>query len=139
MRKAIYRSAPLLDLWCLNSMLRTIAVMLLASASSSVCLGQDARRKEVPKECAKAIRLHGAFPKGPFHSLSDESYKGSPIIKYQIREDGNVSSAVITRSSGVADIDKKVLEAVERWKYKPRSPGCGVIETEMSVTLDPAS
>ena len=28
----------------------------------------------------------------------------------------------------VADIDQKFLDAISRWKYKPRPAGCGVIE-----------
>jgi len=85
------------------------------------------------------IRVHGSFPKGPFKFLPKEPYRGSPLIKYQIQEDGTVSEATIIRSSGVADIDKRVLNAVTRWKYKPRLVGCGVIETEVSVTIDWAS
>jgi len=54
------------------------------------------------------------FPRGRSSSFPKESYKGSPLIKYQIQEDGTVSSASITRSSGMADIDKKVLDAVAR-------------------------
>ncbi len=61
------------------------------------------------------IRVHGSFPKGPFKFLPKESYKRSPLIKYQIQEGGTVSDAILTRSSGVADIDKKVLDAVARW------------------------
>ena len=114
-----------------------VAVVLLTIGLGSACWAQDTEKKSVPAECTKTIRVHGSFPKGPFRFLSKESYKGSPLIKYQIQEDGTVSNATITRSSGVADIDKKVLDAVTRWKYKPRPVGCGVIETEMSVTFDP--
>jgi len=41
----------------------------------------------------------------------------------------------IVRSSGVADIDKKILEAIAKWKYKPRPSGCGVIENEVTLTI----
>lgn len=82
----------------------------------------------------ETVRVHGSFPKGPFKLLPGESYK-EPLSKYQIQEDGTVSNAIVARSSGVADIDKKVLGAVAHWKYKPRSLGCGVIDTEMSVLI----
>jgi TonB family protein len=115
-----------------------VAAVLLTLGLGSTCWAQDAEKKSVPTaECTKTIRVHGLVPKGPFKFLPKESYKGSPLIKYQIQEDGTVSNATLTRSSGVADIDKKVLDAVARWKYKPRSVGCGVIETEMSLTFDP--
>jgi hypothetical protein len=47
-----------------------------------------------------------------------------------------VSNATVTRSSGVADIDKKERDATAGWDYKPRPVGCGAIETETSVTID---
>ena len=116
-----------------------VAVVLLTIGLGSACWDQDAQKKSVPSECTKMIRVHGSFPKGPFKWLPKESYKGSPLIKYKIQEDGTVSDAFVSRSSGVADIDKKVLDAVAQWKYKPRPVGCGLIETEMSVTIDWAS
>jgi len=82
------------------------------------------------------IRLHSTFPNGPFKFLPKERYKGGPLIKYQVQEDGTVSDATLARTSGVADVDKKVLDAVARWKFKARPVGCGVIDTEMSATID---
>jgi TonB family protein len=117
-------------------MQQKISVLLLTIVLGSACWGEEPQKKSVPPECAKLIRLHGSFPKGPFKFLPKESYKGSPLIKYQIQEDGTVSDVLLSRSSGVADIDKKILNAVVRWKYKPRPAGCGIIETEMSVTID---
>jgi TonB family protein len=113
-----------------------IEVVLLTIGLWSACWGQDAQKKNVPAECKKAIRLHGTFPDGPFKFLPKESYKGGPLIKYQVQENGTVSNATLARSSGVADIDKKALDAIAHWKYRPRLVGCGVIDTEMYVTID---
>jgi TonB family protein len=71
-----------------------------------------------------------------FKLLPNESYKKLPHFKYVIQGEGTVSDVKITRSSGVADIDKTLLDAMARWKYKPRPAGCGIIESEMSVTID---
>jgi TonB family protein len=92
-------------------------------------------RPMVTPECTKTIRVKGSFPNGPFKTLPGESYKGSPGLKYIIQEDGTVSDATITRSSGVSDIDKEILDAIAQWKYKSRPAGCGVIETETTVTI----
>jgi TonB family protein len=113
-----------------------ITVALLTFGLATACWGQNAQKKSVPTECTKVIRVHGSFPKGPFKTLPKESYKRSPVINYQIQEDGTVSNAIVTRSSGVADIDKKELDAIARWKYKARPVGCGVIDTEVTVTID---
>src|SRR5215467_7728188 len=116
-----------------------IAVVLLVFGLAHVCSGQDSQTNNLRPECAKLVRVHGSYPKGPFKILPGESYKRSPTIKYEIQEDGAVTNAIITRKSGVADIDKKFLDSISRWKYKPRPPGCGDIENEMTVTIDWAS
>lgn len=97
--------------------------------------GADTQQKAVPPECTKVTRVHGSFPKGPFKVLPAESYKNSPTVKFLIQEDGSVSDVRVTRSSGVADIDKKVRESVSQWKYKGRPSGCGLIENEGTVII----
>ncbi len=111
-----------------------IGVVLLTLSLVTTCWGQDSQKKS-PPECTKTIRVHGSFPKGPFKTVPNESYKQSPTVKYLIQEDGTVSNAFITRSSGLADMDKKILAAIAKWKYKPRPSGCGVIETEMTAII----
>ncbi len=69
--------------------------------------------------------------------MPNEAYKRSPTLKYLIQEDGTVSDAAITRTSGVADMDKKFLDTIAQWKYKPRPAGCGVIETAELATSEP--
>lgn len=105
---------------------------------ASVCWGQDSQKKNVPPECTKIIRVRGSFPKwkGSINFLPKESYKGPPHIRYRIQEDGTVSDAVVTRGSGVTEIDKKVLDAIVHWKYKLRPVGCGIAFTEITVILD---
>lgn len=112
-----------------------VCVALLTLGLVTTCWGQDSQRKSLPPECAKTICVHCSFPKGPFKTLPNESYKQSPTVKYLIQEDGTVSNVSITRSSGMADMDKKILDAVAKWKYKPRPSGCGFIETEMTATI----
>jgi len=97
--------------------------------------GANTRQKTIPPECTKVTRVRGSFPKGPFKTLLTESYKNAPSVKFLIQEDGSVSDVSITRSSGVADIDKKVLESVSQWKYKARPSGCGVIENQGTVLI----
>lgn len=106
-----------------------VAVLLLLLA------GTEAQQKAVPPECTKVTRVHGSFPKGPFKTQPTESYKGSPSLKFLIQEDGSVSGVSIIRSSGVADIDQKVLESVSHWKYIARPSGCGAIENQMAVVI----
>jgi TonB family protein len=73
--------------------------------------------------------------KWPFQFGSTESYKGPPVVRFLVHEDGTVSDVLLVRSSGVAEIDKKLLEAYSGWKYKAQ-PGRPVVESEVSVVID---
>jgi TonB family protein len=110
-------------------------VYIAALFSLLLPAGADTQEKALPPECKKVTRVHGSFPKGPFKTLPSESYKSSPTVKFLIQEDGSVSDVRVTRSSGVADIDKKVRESVSKWKYNARPSGCGVIESEGTVVI----
>ena len=110
-------------------------MVVLSLSLVTTCCSQDSPKKSLPPECAKAIPIHDSFPKGPFKTLPGESYKRSPTVKFLIQEDGTVSDTTIVRGSGVAEIDKKILDAIAKWKYRPRPSGCGVIENEVTLTI----
>jgi TonB family protein len=110
------------------------AILLLLVSLAIICPSDSAQEKKVLSECAATHREHGSIPGKPFKFGPGESYKRSPVVKFRISEDGGVSQAKIVRSSGVSDIDEKVLEAITKWKYKAR-PGCGVLDSEMSVLV----
>jgi len=114
---------------------QNVAVVLLTLILATVCWSQNSPKKSVPPECAKTVRVNGSFPNGPFKKLRGESYKRAPTVKYLIQEDGTVSDAIIIRSSGLSDMDKKFVDAIAQWKYKPRPDGCGAIESQMTPTI----
>ena len=108
--------------------------------SIALCLGfplcgQDPPKKALLSEYAKTVRVKGAFPTGPFETAPGETYKGPPLLKFIVEEDGSVSNVRLKRSSGLTNLDKKTLTAVGRWRYKPRPTGCGAIDTEMTVLI----
>ena len=110
--------------------------MLLALAPAMLMNGQSNPKSDYPPECVPRILKRGKLPTRPFKFLSNEKYKGSPLLKFQILEDGTVSKVKLTRSSGVADIDRQSLNYVAHTRYAPRKEGCGVVDSEMSVTTD---
>jgi len=79
-------------------------------------------------------RLRPSFP-GRFRYKKGETYKRSPVIRFEIEESGKVSKPEVKRSSGVRDIDNWVLDQVKTWKFKP-NPGCGIIEDETTFVID---
>jgi len=64
-----------------------------------------------------------------------ESYKGAPVISFNIPESGYVTDIQLVRSSGVRDVDAWVLSEVRNWKYK-LAAGCGIRHSQVSVTID---
>jgi TonB family protein len=114
--------------------LKAKASLLAVALCAGLCWGQSSNDRKIPG-CGTVPKEHGSFPTGPFKFLPNESFKRSPTVKFSINEDGTVSNAKIVHSSGVRDIDRKLLDAVSNWKYKP-NPGCGVVQTEMVVTID---
>ena len=44
-----------------------------------------------------------------------------------------VSNVRLTRSSGVKDIDKKVLKAISSWRFKA-VPGC-ILDSEVTILI----
>jgi len=88
------------------------------------------------KRCMPKAVKHGSLPKhltvGPQKGEKATGY--SPLISFQVLESGNVADAHVKRSSGFADIDTYALEWIQGTKYNARS-GCGVIETEASVSI----
>jgi TonB family protein len=78
--------------------------------------------------------LHKPVPTAPYKFLPGESYKRSPTIKFQINEDGTVSNIKLIRSSGVKDIDRKLLKEASGWKFRA-VPGC-VIDSKATIDID---
>ena len=120
--------------------MRTSNVALLFVLGISMAGGGlTAQEKKLPPGCITASQR--GFPKepfkhleGPFKVLPGECYKGSPVLSFQINEDGSVSNVKIIRSSGVRDIDKQTVKTIRGWKYELR-PGCA-LDVEMSITID---
>ena len=79
-----------------------------------------------PRSTSEPVRAKGATYAG---------YKRSPIIAFEVDEAGTLSQLKIKRHSGSQAADELALASVKNWKYKPR-PGCGVLQSEVLVTID---
>jgi TonB family protein len=97
-------------------------------------LAQTNQPAVVPSACRASQLVKGGVPTKSFERAAGESYKHAPIVSFTIKEDGSIANVRLVRSSGIRDLDRQVLKAVARWKYKP-NPGC-TIETKMSLTID---
>lgn len=121
--------------------LESIVVHLTRAAESSSPSAQPQAplqsTQNLPQNavCGMLQRDEGGLSFKPFKILPGEIFKGSPVIKFEIGEEGTLSNIRLTRSSGVKDVDNQVLAAVRDWKYKPQ-PGCRTVDSEVSGIVD---
>ncbi len=96
--------------------------------------GAPASRPNAP--CKRELTRESKFSNNGNEIRGDFSgYKRAPIIAFEVDEFGVVQNAQVKRGSGSPFADKLALQEVRRWKYKP-APGCGVVQSEATVTVD---
>jgi len=86
--------------------------------------------------CKQVLLNKHLVPLNSFHLNKGERYRHTPAVGYSIQLDGRVTDVKLVSSSGVKRLDDLILAAVGKWKYKPRATACGVLDTEMSLTID---
>ena len=64
-----------------------------------------------------------------------EHYRGTPWLRAEIDENGDVKHVELTNASGIQRLDTAVLSEVNKWKYATR-PGCGAIHADIGVVVD---
>ena len=113
-----------------------IVPLLVASAVIGASQHQTKSEKEYVRRCAPKLISRPAHAKSPeFKFREGEKYKHSPIVAFEILESGEIAHSWLKRGSGVADLDKYAMQWVREFKYNKR-PGCGVVESEVGVTID---
>ena len=63
-----------------------------------------------------------------------ESYRGTPVLRADIEENGDVRNVELLSASGIRRLDTLLLTDLGDWKYAPR-PHCGVVKTNIAVTV----
>ena len=86
--------------------------------------------------CALTIASHESPTKASIRTRPGERYQNTPVIRFEVLESGEISHAIVSRSSGVADIDNYALIWIKNMRYKERPPGCGTIESQATATVD---
>jgi TonB family protein len=116
-----------------------VATFMLATTMSTVAAQEKplADPKYDAKRCTPKVVRHAPRPKQEsIHTRPGEKSTGfSPVIAFQILDTGEVTQAHVKRSSGIADIDTYALSWIRGTKYNARY-GCGVIESQASVSID---
>jgi len=99
------------------------------NAMSSGCtpkLVNDRQRgADMRKQMEKPIRIR----------KRDKPTGRIPVVALEILETGEVTNLRIKQTSGIADEDAHALQWVGAFRCNNR-PGCGVIESEVGVTID---
>jgi hypothetical protein len=105
--------------------------------ASAVPASPQKATAEYIKRCPLRVVRKGSSPNsGPFTILKGEKSTGySPLVAYEIQESGEIANIHLTRSSGFSFVDHCALKGFLGMRYNVR-PGCGVLETEATVTVD---
>jgi TonB family protein len=116
------------------------SVVLAGGVTASLPQGKPGKstadREDLAKRCAPVIIKRSKAKQKSVRVRKGEKSTGfSPLIAFQIAESGEVINAHVKRSSGIRDIDDSALNSIQSTKYSAR-PGCPVIESEASVTID---
>ena len=88
------------------------------------------------KRCALTIASHGSPISGPIRPRPGEELKTTPVISREVMESGEIRNPIVSRSSGVADIDNDVLSNIRNLKYLQRPPGCDIIQSQYVANID---
>jgi TonB family protein len=118
-------------------MTQSVFTLLVALALATPVIAHEGKvtQQYDVKKCQPKMIKHGPVPKGADVVVrKDEKVRGHPVISFRILESGEVTNALVKRSSGLANVDKYALEWIRGTKFNAR-PGCGVIESEASVLI----
>jgi TonB family protein len=115
-------------------MLRLIPfAVFLSGVLPTVALAQD---NQVDAKCALKVVSRSQNDLAAIQLRPGEKATGKdPLISFEILESGSVINARLERSSGVTAIDRSAMDEIRSTRYN-RRPGCGVIESKASVTID---
>jgi TonB family protein len=106
------------------------------AGKTALDVGMPDTKRLIEKFVKATAKNLGKYPrfKGPYRVAPGEAYKGSPIIKYSVNPDGTVSNVRLIRSSGIRDLDEKLVRAYSGWRFRAQR-GRPVIEAETSVLI----
>src|SRR4051812_28449398 len=70
------------------------------------------------KRCALMIASHGTITDGSIRTRPGENYQNTPVISFEVLESGEIMNAIVSRSSGLADIDSYALIGIKSMRYE---------------------
>lgn len=127
--------------WVLDNMARQGSVSQLDArqAKASPLIVKQTPNSEPTydwKRCALTLATHTWPADGSTRMRPGERYQNTPVISFEVLESGQISNAIVSRSSGVADIDNYALDGIKNMRYHDRPPGCGIIQSQATVNVD---
>jgi TonB family protein len=119
-------------------MRRFVITALLVAVSTAFAAAQDKTKPEGKydaQRCGPKLVSRGSGKSPELHFRKEETYNNSPVVAFEILESGEITHAVLKRSSGVTEVDNYALKSVQELKFNKR-PRCGVIESNLDITID---
>jgi TonB family protein len=91
--------------------------------------------RDQSKACKITLSHEPKFDFGDNLIQPGEHYRGSPTLRADIDENGNVKHVELMSGSGIQRLDAGVLAEVSKWKYDVRPPQCGTMAANIVVTV----
>jgi TonB family protein len=119
-------------------LLREILEILKVQAGARRISGQSVETvplRQLAGNCQLRTVKHPEPKFGDNLIQAGESYRGSPVLRVDIEENGDVTNVEVIQPSGIRRLDALLLANVRQWKYGPRS-NCGVVQSNIAITID---
>jgi len=114
--------------------LQILRVQAGAHRVANVSVEMPPQRKQT-RGCAVKLLHQHKFDFGADLIQRGERYRGTPWLRADIDENGDVKHVELTNPSGIQRLDTEVLREVSKWKYAVR-PDCGAIQADIGVVVD---
>jgi hypothetical protein len=85
--------------------------------------------------CKPQLTLHPEIKPDEYLVQAGESYRGPPVVRADIQENGSVANLELIGGSGIHRLDTLLMADANQWKYGTR-PNCGVVQANIVVTVD---
>jgi TonB family protein len=101
------------------------ALFLVVLASDGAASSLQDRRPEIAVQDMPSL----------YEAFAGCRHMGTPVVRMTVLADGSIARHQVVRSSGCAVADKRVVNAIRSWKYRPAIRKGKAVASPVTVTV----
>ena len=101
------------------------ALFLAAQAGDSAASSPQDRRPEIVVQDMPSL----------YDAFAGCKHMGTPVVRMTVLADGSTARHKVVRTSGCALADKRVVDAIRSWKYRPAIRKGKAVASPVTVTV----